>query len=61
MDVELLLVLVHQMGTCASQPRHHDVKQAHLGMFIHQTARQTGSDAGCRLRPCSQAGRAIDK
>eukprot|EP01052_Picozoa_sp_SAG31_P040298 SAG31_NODE_5802_length_2322_cov_2.772380_2_plen_140_part_00 len=35
MDVALLLVLVHQMGACASRPRHHDVKQAHLGMFIH--------------------------
>eukprot|EP01052_Picozoa_sp_SAG31_P025087 SAG31_NODE_2178_length_6250_cov_2.498456_2_plen_104_part_00 len=35
MDVALLLVLVDQMGTCASRPRHHDVKQAHLTMFIH--------------------------
>ena len=39
MDVAMLLVLVNQMGTCASRPRHHDVKQAHLGMFIHSTAR----------------------
>ena len=61
MDVALLLVLADQLGTCASQPRHHDAKQAHLGMFIHQTARQTGSDAGSRLRPDSRAGRAIDK
>ena len=38
MDVALLLVLADQLGTGASQPRHHDAKQAHLGMFIHQTA-----------------------
>ena len=61
MDVALLLVLADQLGTGASQARHHDTKQAHLGMFIHQTARQTGSDARCRLRPDSRAGRAIDK
>ena len=36
MDVALLLVLVDQMGTCASQPRHHDTKQDRLlGMFVH--------------------------
>ena len=61
MDVALLLVLAYQLGTCASQARHHDAKQAHLGMCLPENARQTGSDAGCRLRPCSRAGRAIDK
>ena len=61
MDVALLLVLADQLGTGASQARHHDTKQAHLGMFLPENARQTGSDAGCRLRPCSRAGRAIDK
>ena len=43
MDVALLLVLADQMGTCASQSRHHDAKQAHLGILA----------AACRSGPAA--------